>query len=334
MSITLKPLREQVIVITGASSGIGLATARMAVDAGAKVVLVARNEDALIEIERELKSGDNVLYVVADVGEREDLERVARETTARFGGFDTWINNAGSSIWGRFDQVSDEDARQVMRTNFWGTHYGSSIAVAHLRNKGGALINIGSVESVAALPFHASYSASKHAIKAMTDVLRLELEKSGTPISVTLVRPASTDTQFMDHSKNVMPSAPIFPPPVYAPEVVAQAILHAAEHPQRDVYIGNAKLLSRLAENAPRLTDWVRRSFIYDWLQSGKPDSNRKGALHAADPTVDGHASGRYPGHVAQSSLYTRASQHPIATTAAVALGALALFSLVGRKRH
>ncbi|QGZ29469.1 SDR family oxidoreductase [Stutzerimonas stutzeri] len=334
MRISLKPLNEQVIVITGTSSGIGLATARLAVERGARVVLVARNEVALADIERDLNAGDRVLHVMADVGQREQLERVANETIAHFGGFDTWINNAGSSVWGRFDEVSDEDHYQVMQTNFWGTHYGSSIAVKHLRHKGGALINIGSVESANALPFHASYAASKHAVKAMTDVLRVELQKSGTPISVTLVRPSSTDTQFMDHSKNCLPSAPVFPPPVYAPEVVARAILHAAEHPQRDVYIGNAKLLSRLAQNAPRLADWINRTLVYDALQSGRPDRHPRGTLYASDVgSVDeGKASGDYPGRVLTRSLYTRATQHPIATTAAVAVGAAALVALLGRR--
>lgn len=334
MRISLKPLHEQVIVITGASSGIGLATARLAIERGARVVLVARNERALADIERDLNAGDRVMHVMADVGQREQLERVASETIAHFGGFDTWINNAGSSVWGRFDEVSDEDHYQVMQTNFWGTHYGSSVAVKHLRDKGGALINIGSVESANALPFHASYSASKHAIKALTDVLRVELQKSRTPVSVTLVRPSSTDTQFMDHSKNYLPSAPVFPPPVYSPYVVAQAILHAAEHPQRDVYIGNAKLLSKLAQNAPRLADWINRTFVYDALQSGRPDRHPQGALHASDigRAGDGKASGDYPGMVLTRSLYTRATQHPVATTVAVAVGAAALAAVLGRR--
>jgi short-subunit dehydrogenase len=334
MRISLKPLHEQVIVITGASSGIGLATARLAVEKGARVALVARNEEALANIERDLNAGNRVLHVMADVGEREQLERVAQQVIDHFGGFDTWINNAGSSVWGRFDEVEDEDHYQVMQTNFWGTHYGSSIALKHLRDKGGALINIGSVESANALPFHSSYSASKHAVKAMTDVLRVELQKSGAPVSVTLVRPASTDTQFMDHSKNYLPSAPVFPPPVYSPCVVARAILHAAEHPQRDVYIGSAKLLSKLAQNAPRLTDWINRTFVYDTIQSGRPDRHPQGALHASDVgrAGDGQANGEYPGMVLTRSLYTHATQHPLATTVAVAVGAAALTAMLGRR--
>lgn len=309
MKLHLKPLNQQVIVITGGSSGIGVATARMAVEQGARVALISRNEEALAQIEQQLSAGERVMHVVADVGEREQLQHAADQVIERFGGFDTWINNAGSSVWGRLGDVSDEDHQRVMQTNFWGTFYGSSIAAAHLRPRGGSIINIGSLESVVALPFHASYSASKHAVKALTDVLRLELEQDRAPVSVTLVRPVATDTPLMDHSKNELESAPNFPPPVYAPEVVAQAILHAAEHPQRDVYIGNGKLLSRLEQNAPRLVDWLRRRFIAPTIVSGRPDANRRGQLHEADSSQGGagHAHGAYPGVVLQHSLYTRA---------------------------
>ena len=329
MKLHLKPLNQQVIVITGGSSGIGLATARMAVEQGARVALISRNEEALAQIEQQLGAGERVMHVMADVGEREQLQHAVDQVIERFGGFDTWINNAGSSVWGRLGDVSDEDHQRVMQTNL-----GHLLWLQHRRGasapRGGSIINIGSLESVVALPFHASYSASKHAVKALTDVLRLEMEQDRAPVSVTLVRPVATDTPFMDHSKNELESAPSFPPPVYAPEVVAQAILHAAEHPQRDVCIGNGKLLSRLEQNAPRLVDWLRRRFIAPTIVSGRPDANRRGQLHEADSSQGGagHAHGAYPGVVLQHSLYTRASQHPVATTASLALGALTVFSL------
>ena len=152
MKLHLKPLNQQVIVITGGSSGIGLATARMAVEQGARVALISRNEEALAQTEQQLGAGERVMHVVADVGEREQLQHAADQVIERFGGFDTWINNAGSSVWGRLGDVSDEDHQRVMQTNFWGTFYGSSIAAAHLRPRGGSIINIGSLESVVALP--------------------------------------------------------------------------------------------------------------------------------------------------------------------------------------
>ncbi|GGJ99608.1 SDR family oxidoreductase [Pseudomonas matsuisoli] len=335
MKPRLKPLNEQVIVITGASSGIGLATAEAAARAGARLVLVSRNETALAEIEHRLDhTGDRVMHMVADVGNREDVERVATEVIYRFGGFDTWINNAGVSVWGRLDQVSDDDHWRVMQTNFWGTFYGSTIALAHLRSKGGAIINIGSVESETPLPFHASYSASKHAIKALTDTMRVELEKVSAPVSVTLVRPTSTDTQFIDHSKNEHSSAPTLAPPAYAPETVADAILHAAQHWQRDVYIGNAKPPSELAGQVPRAFDWLKGKVTANWTPRRRHDDYPNGVPHrmtrqtwpGGSTAPSGHPDSLLP------TVSLRVRQHPVATAALVAIGVMAAVTLLRRK--
>ncbi|MGS0939049.1 SDR family oxidoreductase [Pseudomonas sp.] len=337
MNVRLKPLNEQVIVITGASSGIGLATARMAAQQGARLVLTARNEEALQEIERSLGGGDTVVTVVADVGQRDELQKVADKALERFGGFDTWINNAATSVWGTVEEVSDEDCRQLFETNFWGTVYGSKIAAAHLRERGGSIINIGSLESAAPLPYHSMYSASKHAIKAMTDVLRVELRKEKAPVSVTLVRPASIDTLFNDHAKNYLSSAPVLPPPIYTPETVARAILKAAVHPQRDVFVGSpAKTMTKIAQNFPQLYDLISEKLLANVIPSGRSDNNREGEMYSADYTPGnyGQASGRNPGPKMQHSLYTQASQHPIASTALAVLGGLVIGALVKGRRH
>jgi NAD(P)-dependent dehydrogenase (short-subunit alcohol dehydrogenase family) len=203
MAVSLKPLNNQTLVITGASSGIGLSTAQKAAAAGAKVVLASRNEQALAGIVREIEAkGGQAIYVVADVSKREDVQRIADTAIEKFGGFDTWVNDVGVSIWGRIEQVSDEDHRQLFETNFWGLVYGSTIAAAHLKKRGGALINLGSVASDQAIPLQGMYCASKHAIKGFTDALRMELEEEGAPISVTLIKPAAIDTPFPQHAKN------------------------------------------------------------------------------------------------------------------------------------
>src|SRR3954451_1022136 len=134
MNISLKPLSQQTIVITGATSGIGLATAKAAAKRGANLVLAARNEQALADITRELEaSGTKAIYVVTDVSRHDEVDRLAQAAINTFGGFDTWVNNAGQGLWGRLDQVSDEDHRRLFDINFWGVVYGSTTALRHLK---------------------------------------------------------------------------------------------------------------------------------------------------------------------------------------------------------
>lgn len=332
MAVRLKKLSEQAVVITGASSGIGLVTAREAARRGARVVLVARNEQALREITDEINSrGGEAVYVAADVSRLEDVRRVAREAVARFGGFDTWVNDAAVSIYGRVLEVPLEDHRRVFETNYWGLVHGSLVAVEHLRGRGGALIQIGSALSDRAIPLQGTYCATKHAVKGFTDALRMELEEEGVPVSVTLVKPAAIDTPYRQHARNLMDVEPLNPPPVYAPETVSEAILHCAETPVRDVFVGGGgKALSVLGERAPRLTDEMMKAAFFRLQRSDEPrPGDRPDSLHA--PSDDGEERGGYPGHVAESSLYTKAALHPLAS-AAVAFGAgLALAALVGR---
>lgn len=328
MQYTLKPLHEQVIVITGASSGIGLATALTAADRGARVVLAARNGEALEEASSRMRGDGRAVHVVADVGKREDVQKIADAAMEHFGGFDTWVNNAGVSIYGRLEEVSEEDARRLFDTNFWGVVSGSLVAVNHLKSRGGAIINIGSELSDASIPLQGMYAASKHAVKGFTDALRMELQQDHAPVSVTLVKPAGIDTPYPEHAKNYTAKELTLPPPVYAPEEVARAILHAAEHPKRDIYVGGgAKLVSSLNRHFPALVDWMNRGLMAPRQMRDEPARHREGALQAAGD--DGHVHGGYAGHVMQSSLYTRASLHPIVTTAVLAAAGIALLAMM-----
>lgn len=266
--------------------------------------------------------------MVADVTREEDVRRIADTATERFGGFDTWVNNAGVSIYGRLLDISIEDQRQLFDTNVWGVVYGSRVAAGHLRVRGGALINIGSVLSDRAIPVQGIYCASKHAVKGYTDALRMELEEEGAPISVTLIKPSAIDTPYRDHAKNYLEVEPMNPPPVYAPETVAEAILHCAEHPERDVYVGGGgKALSMSGNYAPRLTDKVMELTMFDLQKSQKPSdrSEHKGLYEASGELEE---RGGYPGHVAESSLYTKASLRPFLTTALAVGAGLAIAAL------
>ena len=323
-----KPLREQTIVITGASSGIGLATARMAASRGARVVLAARDGAALAEIERDLVAGGGrAIHVTADVGVREEVEAIAAAAVAAFGGFDTWVNVAGLTIYGPLWTVSDADHERLLRTNLWGTVLGSLVAVNHLRRHGGALINIGSVASDLAFPFQGMYVASKHAVKGFTDALRMELMDAGAPVSVTLVKPTSIDTPLPQRARNYMDREPMLPPPVYRPEEVANAVLHAAVHPQRDIVVGGGgKLLTALKEFAPGAYDELAPAIIA-FQKRGQAPRHPEGALHA--PQGDGSVRGSQPGYVMRTSAYTRASLRPVTSTAVLAAGGLAIAGLL-----
>lgn len=187
MNVKLKKLSDQVIVITGASSGIGLVTARMAAKRGARLILNARNEATLQRVCDEIiEAGGEAYHVAGDVGQFDDVQNIANEAIDRFGGFDTWVNNAGVSIYGPVLDQSLEDQRRLFDTNYWGVVHGSMVACAHLRKRGGTLINVGSVLSDVAIPIQGTYCATKHAVKGYTDALRLELEEDGAPISVSL----------------------------------------------------------------------------------------------------------------------------------------------------
>jgi short-subunit dehydrogenase len=334
----LKKLRYQVLVITGATSGIGLVTARMAARRGVRgLLLVGRNEPSLRELSAELEAaGTPTRYVVADVAKLSQLEMAAGEAIASFGGFDTWVNNAGVSIYGRLMDVDLADERRVFETNYWGLVNGCRVAVPHLRHRGGALINLGSTLSDRAIPLQGTYSASKHAVKGYTDALRVELEAENAPISVTLIKPSAIDTPYKHHAKNYLDVEPDNPPPVYAPEVVADAILHSATHQVRDMFVGiGGKMLSSLEKASPRLTDKYAEKVMLPNQRTEKPSRGKeKNALNSPGGTLD--ERGGYEGHVAEMSFYTSASKHPGASLAmalgiSAGLAALLIARLGGR---
>jgi short-subunit dehydrogenase len=331
MRVSLKRLSDQVIVLTGASSGIGLTTARMAAKKGAALVLAARSDSALSQLVDEIRNrGGRAIHVEADVGAEDDVRHIADAAVREFGGFDTWVNNAGVSVYGRALEVSIDDMRRLFETNFWGVVYGSRVACEHLKESGGALINVGSEVSDIAIPLQAAYSASKHAVKGWTDGLRMELEHEGAPISVTLIKPGPIDTPYTQHAKNYLEDQPTQTPPVYRPESVAEAILYAATTPVRDMFVGSgAKLASTMGRVAPRLTDRMIEKRVIPGTHSGKPKYSQE-ALYAAGGSLE--ARGDYEGMV-RRSVYTRAATRPM-LAGAVAVGAGVLLATMLRPRH
>jgi short-subunit dehydrogenase len=282
MPPSLKPISEQVIVITGASSGIGLATALEAARQGAKVVLAARSQQTLAQVvSRIQEAGGDATYAVADVSQREDVERIAETALATFGRVDTWVNNAAVSAYGRLEQHQERDARRIFDVNFWGVVHGSMVALPLLRQSGGALINVGSEVSEAVAPIQGIYSASKHAVKGYTDTLRIELLEAGEEqISITLIQPTAVDTPFPQHARNYMAEEPKLPSPQIDPEDVAKAILKAAQAPERDVKIGSmAVLKTAMAKLAPSVSDKMATKVI-DQQKANESPRDPEGTLY------------------------------------------------------
>ncbi len=332
----LKKLREQVIVITGATSGVGLATTRMAADKGAKLVIAARNEKALRQLAEELKSKrTDVVWVRADVGNEQDVERIAEAALREFGRFDTWVNNAGTMIFGNAMDIPTEDMKKHVDTNFWSVVYGSRAAVHHFTSRGepGALINVGSAFGDRGVVLQSSYAASKFAVHGWTESLRMELNKEQAPVSVTLVHPGRIDTPFNEHARSYLDKQPGHIGMMYSPRIVADAILFAAEHPKRDMFVGGQAKFGAFAGNlAPRLADKLTELTLYRTQQLERPakplsDSN------LYKPGSGMHEQGTNKGWVRQKSLYVLAKKHPALAALTIAGIGSALLGTVSKKR-
>jgi len=338
MSLKLRPLAGQVIVVTGASSGIGLVTAKMAAAGGAAVVLAARSEGALKDITNTIKSrGGKAIYVLCDVGKEDDVRRLAETAIRAFGRFDTWVNNAGISIFGHVWDVPMADWHRMFDTVYWGVVYGSLAAVRHFRDRGepGAIINVGSFFGDRSTAVQGTYASAKFAVRGFTDALRMEVEHDRLPVSVSLIHPGRIDTPYNEHAGNYMPVQPVHRGMIYPPEAVAEAILWCAQHPKRDMYVGSqAKAAAVIGSLAPRLVDRVMERIMYTSQQSrDRRDSGlRSHTLFEAGP--GGRERGNHePYLVRRHSYYVQATKRPVVTAAAMAAAGLVLRSALRRRR-
>ncbi len=330
-----EPLQNQVVVITGASSGIGRATAIELGHRGASVVLAARNQEALHDAARETEqAGGRAHAVVTDIGEFEQVGQLARAAVERFGRIDTWINNAAVIEYAPFLDVTPDEADQIIRTDLLGQYYGTRAALAVMQPQGhGTIINVGSIESWFGVPYHAAYSAAKHGVKGMSESLRRELLIEGSPIDVCLVLPSGVDTPLFDHARSKLGAKPMPLPPAYPPESVARAIAFACEHPRREIVVGGAgKLFTLLERLNPALLDWAlqigqmgKKGQMSD--QAKVPEDNLSGPASRAY-----EVRGRYPNITLSSSLYTRlVERHPLVKGVLLLGGAAAAVALLGR---
>lgn len=327
----LKPLADQTIVITGGSSGIGLATAMHAAKAGANVVIIARSEDGLEAAAQQIRAeGGRCDTISADVGQRAEVKAAVAAVIERHGGFDTWVSNAGVGAYAKLEDLSDEDHRQVFETNYWGIVYCATEALPHLKQHGGALITTGSISSEMPAPVLSSYTASKYAVKGYIDSLRLELIHEKAPVSVTLIQPSGINTPFTEHAINQMDGRAQVPPVVYSPDIVARAICRAAEHPTRDMIIGGSgRTMTLFARLFPNLSDQIFAGAFYATALDGNRPKR---------PQIGGFDTGGGEGEVygeqwmRRTSLYTAVRSNPLTAIAGVALAAGAA-GLALRKR-
>jgi len=255
----LKPVREQVVVLMGASSGIGRETSLRFAKSGAKVVVAARSEAGLRSLEDEIRElGGEVTTTVAEVSEFEQVEAVAQRAVEEYGRLDTWVHLAAIGLFAPFDQTRPEEFRRVVDVDLMGQVYGAMAALPRIKHEGrGALVHISSVVGKRSAPLQSAYSASKHGIDGFLESLRVELLQEGwNSIGVTNVMPAAINTPFFVKARTKLGVKPKGFPPTYQPGVVADAILYSAEKAPRDIVAGGAAKGMLLTQRlSPRLMD-------------------------------------------------------------------------------
>ncbi|WP_369811042.1 SDR family oxidoreductase [Quadrisphaera sp. DSM 44207] len=318
----LKPVSDQVVVVMGASSGIGRAAALALARRGATVVVSARREGALRSLVEEITAGGGTATaVVADVTDPAQVRAVADRAAAEHGRLDSWVHLAGVALFAAFEDTTPEEFARVVDVNLMGQVHGAAAALPHLRREGrGALVHVTSMGAKRGVPLQSAYIASKHAVDGFLEVLRMEVQRSGVPISVTQIMPATINTPLFDQARTKLGVKPVAPPPVYQPDVVVEAILHAVEHPTRDIVVGAAAKAMVVGEKvAPRLLDALLVRFGFEAHDTGQPKpADAPDNLFAP---LDGFATAQdgFGDSALRRSLYTRARLSPLGRALPVA---------------
>ncbi|MEX1826866.1 SDR family oxidoreductase [Luteibacter sp. CQ10] len=242
--------RPQTVVITGASAGVGRATAEAFAQRGAKLALLARDGEALASFARELEAhwGVEVMTHPVDVADARAVDRAADAIMQRFGAFDVWINNAMVTAFAPLSALSADDYRRVTEVTYLGFVHGTMAALRHLRRRGnGVVVQVGSALAYRAIPLQSAYCGAKHAIRGFTDAVRSELLHERSQVRLTMVQMPALNTPQFDWAASTLEGAPRPVPPVYTPEAAARAIVWAVDHPRREVYVGRMTVLAVVA---------------------------------------------------------------------------------------
>jgi len=261
LSVRKKPIGEQVIVVTGASSGVGRAIARAAGERGAKVVVAARGEAGLnAAVEEIQRVGSEALAVPGDLAGQEQNEELVRRSLERFGRIDTFVANAIVTVYAEVEQLEPDELRRVMDVNFFGVAYGYRAALPALKESRGTFLHVSSALAYRGIPLQAAYCSSKAAGRAFLESARVELQKNGHDVAISLVLPGAINTPQFDRDRQKLGKQPQPVPPIYQPEPYAEAALRCAEKPIRELPVswGAQKLLWG-QKLSPRAGDWMLR---------------------------------------------------------------------------
>jgi NAD(P)-dependent dehydrogenase (short-subunit alcohol dehydrogenase family) len=302
-----KPLREQVMVVTGASSGVGRAIARAAGERGAKVVVAARGEDGLAAAVEEIeRAGSEALAVPGDLAEQEQNEELVRRSLERFGRIDTFVANAIVTVYAEVEHLEPDELRRVMDVNFFGVAYGYWAALPALKESHGTFLHVSSALAYRGIPLQAAYCSSKAAARTFLESARVELQKHGHDVAVSLVLPGAINTPQFDRDRQKLGKQPQPVPPIYAPEPYAEAVLRCAETPIRELPVswGAQKLLWG-QKLSPRAGDWMLRRI--GWKKQHTGEDKPVDAPDNLFETLPGDpgAHGRFDAQAKRSSTWT-----------------------------
>lgn len=327
---------RRVAVVTGASAGVGRATARALAARGYDLGLLARGEDGLKGAIRDVEeAGGAALPLAADVAEPGQVEEAAAAVEAELGPIALWVNNAMASVFGRFWDVEPDDYERVTRVTYLGAVNGARAALRRMRPRGeGVVVMVGSALAFRGIPLQSAYCGAKHAITGFCDSLRAELLSEGSPIRITEVHLPALNTPQFDWVKSLLPRKAQPVPPIYQPELAARAIVWAAEHPRRTLYVGGSTWATVTANKvAPGLLDRYLGRTGVDSQQTDEPEDPRRPNNLWAPVPGDHGARGRFDARAHRRSLHLWLTTHRSAVVAGAVAAAVA-GSVVARARR